>query len=116
VVFLSERIMAEGFRGRIRERDLMIPALRAASRRPNGEISTSDLIAELTEEFQPEGEDAAILEGRQDSKFSQIVRNLKVHSERSTSMFSKGYAERTDDGFRITAAGRAFLASIPDYE
>jgi hypothetical protein len=98
---------------RIRERDLIIPALRAAAARPAGYISTSDLIQELESEFQPEGQDAEILEGRNDSHFSQKVRNLISHRSGPTSMFSKGYAEYTGDGIKITEAGRNFLAQVP---
>jgi hypothetical protein len=29
-------------------------------------------------------------------------------------MFSRGYAVYTGDGIRITEAGRAFLAQVPD--
>jgi hypothetical protein len=94
----------------------MIPALRCAALRPGGCISTSDLIQELTEEFEPDGEDAVILDDRNDSKFTQIVRNIKVHWERRTSMFSRGYAVRSEDGLCITEEGRTFLQSIPDYE
>lgn len=101
-------------RGRIREKDLVVPALRAAARRPGGYISTSDLIKELEEEFAPEGEDAKILDGRQDSKFSQIVRNLKSHKISSTSMFKKGYAIDEAEGLRITDAGRSFLDQSPE--
>jgi hypothetical protein len=102
--------------GRIRERDLIIPALRAAAARPNGYISTSDLIQALEDEFQPEGTDAEILDGRQDSYFSQKVRNLKSHKKSSTSMFARGYAIEEDAGFRITEAGRAFLTQVPEAE
>lgn len=102
------------FRGRIRERDLIVPALRAAARRPDGFISTSDLIAELEKEFEPAGEDAEILDNRNDSKFSQIVRNLKSHKNNSTSMFKKGYAEEEEDGLRITDKGREFLDQFPE--
>lgn len=102
------------FRGRIRERDLVIPALRAAARRLDGYISTTDLIGELEEEFKPEGADAEILEGRQDSKFSQIVRNLKSHKDSGTSIFKKGLALEEPEGFRITPAGREFLAQLPE--
>jgi hypothetical protein len=49
--------------GRISERELAIPALIIAAGRPNGEISTTDLIVDLTEWFEPEGEDAEILDG-----------------------------------------------------
>jgi hypothetical protein len=100
--------------GRIRERDLIIPALRAAAARPGGYISTADLIQVLEDEFQPDGRDAEILDGRQDSHFSQKVRNLISHRDSSTSMFKKGYAEYTGDGIRITDAGRAFLDQVPE--
>jgi hypothetical protein len=64
----------------------------------------------LEDHFKPTGEDAAILDNRNDTKFSQIVRNLKSHKEASTNIFKRGYAEEVGDGFRITPAGRAFLA------
>lgn len=102
------------FRGRIRERDLVIPALRAAASRPAGYISTEDLIKQLEIEFEPQGEDAAILANRNDSKFTQIVRNLKSHKENSTSMFKKGYAIDEDEGMRITQLGRDFISQLPE--
>jgi hypothetical protein len=70
--------------GRVRERDLVIPALRLAESRPGGFMSTSDLIAELAEIFNPTGLDAQILDGRQDTYFSQKVRNLISHRESNT--------------------------------
>jgi hypothetical protein len=100
--------------GRVRERDLIVPALSAAAVRADGFISTSDLIMELEAHFQPEGKDAEILDGRNDSHFSQKVRNLISHRTSSTSMFKMGYAEYVNDGIRITDAGRAFLATVPD--
>jgi hypothetical protein len=100
--------------GRIRERDLHIPALRAAAAKPGGFISTTDLIAELEQEFEPDGEDADILHGRADTKFSQKVRNLISHKNTSTSIFTKGHAtyENVNEGIRITDAGRALLAQM----
>ena len=102
--------------GRVRERELIIPALRAAASRPGGYIATADLIPVLEGKFEPEGQDAEILAGRHDSYFSQKVRNLVSHRETNTSMFRKGYAEYTGDGIRITDAGRAFLAQVPEFE
>src|SRR5216684_278083 len=92
---------------RIRERHVRVPALRVMAARPDGRISTSDLIGELEYQFKPAGEDAAILDNRNDTKFSQIVRNLKSHKAASTNIFARGYAEEVDDGFKITPAGRA---------
>ena len=102
--------------GRISERELIIPALRAAASRPDGYISTAHLIRELEEQFQPEGQDAETLDGRQDTHFSQKVRNLISHREAGASMFRKGYAEYTRDGIRITEEGRTFLAQAPEFE
>lgn len=100
---------------RIRERDLVIPALRAAAGRPGGEITTTQLIADLTDEFQPEGTDAQLLDGRNDTHFSQKVRNLISHRDATTSMFACGYAAyiAPSESIRITDAGRTFLASVP---
>jgi hypothetical protein len=99
---------------RIRERHVRVPALRAMAARASGRITTSDLISELEHQFKPSGEDAAILDNRNDTKFSQIVRNLKSHKTASTNIFARGYAEETDDGFKITPAGRAFLGQLPE--
>jgi hypothetical protein len=100
---------------RVRERDLVIPALRAAANN-GGEITMTQLIEELTEEFEPSGVDAEILEGRNDSHFSQKVRNLVSHRETGTSMFTKGYAEyhAPSESIRITDAGAAFLGHVPE--
>ena len=99
---------------RIRERHVRVPPLRAMAARPNGHITTSELITELEDQLKPAGEDAAILDNRNDSKFSQIVRNLKSHKTASTNVFARGYAEEIDGGFRITPAGRAYLAQLPE--
>ena len=102
--------------GRIRERDLIIPALRAAAAEPGGEIHMTKLIEILIDEFQPDGEDAAIIEGRNDSKFSQKVRNLVSHRETPTSMFARGYATHLagTESIKITDLGNKFLDQVPD--
>lgn len=101
---------------RISERDLILPTLRVLASSLDGEISTTDLIRLLTDEFQPDGQDAEIIDGRQDTYFSQKVRNLISHRESSTSMFRKGYAIYHPDteSISITEAGRLFLAQVPD--
>jgi len=62
---------------RITESDLILPALYVIQRQPG--ITTGELIKELRAIFNPTGEDAEILQGRNDDKFSQIVRNLVSH-------------------------------------
>lgn len=94
---------------RISEGDLLIPTLRLLAAAPGGYLSTSDLIGGLEKEFEPEGEDAKILNGRQDSKFSQIVRNMKSHKDSPANIIGRGFAEAFKDGLRITDAGRADL-------
>jgi hypothetical protein len=100
---------------RVRERDLVIPALRAAAVH-DGIISTTQLIDVLTQEFEPSGIDAEILEGRNDTYFSQKVRNLISHRETGTSMFTKGYAtyDAGAECIMLTEAGRAFLGQVPE--
>ncbi|MBL4693554.1 MAG: hypothetical protein JKY92_09530 [Magnetovibrio sp.] len=87
---------------RIVESELIVPTLEILEASPHGEMSTSGIIAKLTERFKPRGEDAWILNGRNDTKFSQIVRNLKSHG----TLVNSGLAEDTEDGFRITESGR----------
>ena len=101
---------------RIREGDLVIPALRLAAARRGGTITTSDLIVELTELFAPDGQDAELLDGRQDTHFSQKVRNLVSHRDSGKSMFTRGYAiySKSDESITITAAGMSFLDQVPD--
>ncbi|WP_156446864.1 hypothetical protein [Bradyrhizobium yuanmingense] len=108
--------IADDFRNsaRISERAIVIPALKAAARKPDGYISTSELILELENALRPTGEDAEILKNRADTRFSQIVRNLKSHRQSATSMFARGLAIEERDGLRITPKGRAFLQELPD--
>ncbi len=98
----------------ISERDLVIPTLQLAAGRPNGVITTTELIEDLTEIFQPEGQDAEILVERNDTHFSQKVRNIISHREGESTMFALGYAEYTGDGIQITNAGRHVVAQIPE--
>lgn len=94
--------------GRIPENALVIPALECMYDTPNGAILTKDLIARLTDIFEPEGEDVEVLEGRQDTKFSQKVRNLKSHK----TLKKAGLADHTARGFRITRTGRRLIKKI----
>ena len=64
---------------RVEEKTLILPALYVIRR--DGAVTTTDLIRELTAAFHPTGEDAVVLSGRRDTKFSQKVRNLKSHRE-----------------------------------
>ncbi len=98
--------------GGISESDLVMPSLRLAAQRPNKEITTSELIVELTELFNPSGKDAEIIPGRKDTYFSQKVRNLISHREGETSFIANGYADYTGNGIKITENGNKLLKQI----
>lgn len=98
-------------KGRIVEADLLIPTLRILNNQLSGSMTTTDLIAELEAEFQPTGEDAEILDGRQDTRFSQIVRNMVSHKDLPGNIIAEGFAEHLGarTGLKITDPGRAHL-------
>jgi len=99
---------------RFHESDLYIPTLRIANSSIGGFITTSDLIEQLESIFNISGKDAKILDGRSDTKFSQIVRNMVSHRETKTNFIAKGFAEYDKDrkGIQITVKGRKLLSSI----
>lgn len=96
---------------RIPEADLIIPALNVMNTSPNGTISTTDLITTLTNSMNPTGEDLDILENRNDTKFSQKVRNLKSHNTMIGLTTYTAPASPGESGtFTITPDGKAYLA------
>ena len=106
--------MAGEEQGRVHESDLVLPALRLMSERADGFIATSDLIEELMLIFNPTGKDAETIEGRQDTYFSQKVRNLISHRKAPGSFIANGYAEYREQGhgLAITDAGRELLKKL----
>lgn len=90
------------------ERDLIVPVLELLDAQPGG-LTTSDLIERLTELLEPDGHDAEILANRQDTHFSQKVRNLVSHRT-----MERGDLWTYDEGdgiHRITPPGRSHLAA-----
>lgn len=74
---------------RITESELVLPSLYLMTLNPHGCISTSELIELLTQILKPKGIDAQILNNRNDTYFSQKVRNLKSHD----TLTKYGYAQ-----------------------
>lgn len=104
-----EEEMSNG--GRISESDLLLPTLNVLAAQSDGRLSTARLIDALIEVFDPQGEDAETLEGRQDTKFSQIVRNMVSHRTTPGNIIAEGLVIYSPDGgLEITAAGRSRLA------
>lgn len=90
-------------------KDLWKYALLIMVQRPSMEISTSDLIAELPNYIRiPDGAEANN-SSRIDSKFSQIVRNLKSHKDSATNFIRLGYAQAIPKGFCATEKSRQFV-------
>lgn len=100
--------------GIVHESDLVLPTLRIMSERPDGFITTADLIPELEDIFNPSGHDAQIIAGRADTYFSQKVRNLVSHRNSPNSFIANGYAEYISRrrGLRILDAGRELLKKL----
>jgi predicted HNH restriction endonuclease len=94
---------------RISEPELILPALYIINQRPG--ITTSDLSIELRSIFNPVGEDARILRGRNDDKFSQIVRNLVSHHtlDKRLGYTILDFSESTNSTHTISEAGIKYL-------
>lgn len=90
-------------------KDLWKYALLIMSVAPEGEISTTDMIAEMPGYVHLSDEHLAANESRKDSKFSQIVRNLKSHKTTKTNLIYQGYAQDIAGGFKITQKGLDFV-------
>lgn len=99
---------------RVREKELVLPTLEILAEQPDGFLSTANLIEALEMKIQPVGKDAEILETRNDTFFSQKVRNLVSHRAGDRSFITRGYAEYDSvrHGFRITNLGRTIPKNL----
>ncbi len=88
------------------EAELILPSLYMLDL-SDGFIKTSDLIVSLTKRLNPTGKDAALIAGRNDTHFSQKVRNLVSHRTLDT----LGFADYIQDqrGLKITEKGKSHL-------
>ncbi len=90
---------------RISETELILPALYIL--KVEGNKNTSELIHSLRKLLNPSGEDLKILEGRNDDKFSQKVRNLKSHNAlTSQELATEVQNNNNKTTFSITPKGR----------
>lgn len=102
---------------RITEEQLILPALYLMDISPNKSITTTAMKEALIEIFKPSGEDSEIISGRNDTYFTQKVRNLKSHN----TLTNLNYAVYTDriqgepsGRFTITNNGKQYLDSNMD--
>lgn len=76
----------------------------------SGAITTTDLIAKLTTIMKPTGEDLDILKDRNDTKFSQKVRNLKSHNTMiGLATYTPPPSKGESGTFTITSKGKSYL-------
>ncbi len=92
---------------RISEIELVLPALYLMQCN-GGSITTTQLIKKIRSIMNPDGEDLAILAGRQDDKFSQKVRNLKAHNTFEQLGYAK-YDAQKEGKVSITPKGTKYL-------
>ena len=92
---------------RIKESELYIPMLEILAKEPSGFLTTSDLIKKLENRLTPQGRDDDLITGRNDTFFSQKVRNIISHKDTSTNPIFRGWVEYDQDnnGLRITPEG-----------
>jgi hypothetical protein len=90
-------------------KDLWKYALLVMSVQPKGEITTAELIERLPDYITLSDEHKAVNGSRKDSKFSQIVRNLKSHKSSKANFIYQGYAQDINGGFTITRKGLDFV-------
>ena len=90
---------------RITENDILIPALYIVYK--NKSATTTIIKEQLVEMFRPTGEDAEILQGRNDTKFTQIVRNL-TGSHYNSNRFGE-LTTKDANKFSLTPEGKVFI-------
>ena len=96
----------------ISESELILPTLMLLGRSPEG-LNTSQLIERLVATLHPTGNDMRILAGRNDTRFSQKVRNLTSHDTLTQRRLATRGAGRNQT-FRITEEGRALYEAHSD--
>lgn len=100
-------------RDRLREPEARILALRIAADQPGREASMAYIKAQVPSlvtltplDLRPSPTRPA------EERWQQITGNVVSHQKSKSSLFSKGYAERTADGIRVTDAGVAYLKKL----
>ncbi len=107
--------MVRAPRTRLRESEARILALRIAATLPDNEATTTQIKELMPSYVALTPIDLEPSDTRpNEQKWQQVVGNVISHIGSSTSIFTKGYAERTDDGLRVTQAGLSFLDSLEE--
>lgn len=95
---------------RLREAEARDIALKIAASLPNCEASSKYIKERAAEYVHLTAKDLEPAPSRpREKKWQQVVGNVVSHSKSAASIFSKGYAERTEDGIRLTNHGINYL-------
>ncbi|WP_141504838.1 hypothetical protein [Rhizobium sp. L9] len=98
---------------RLRESEARILVLKIAASFEGHTAPTSAIKKKVPDFYQLSSRDLEWSATRKNEQmWQQIVGNVKVHHAGASSIFSRGWAERTADGIRVTAAGILYLKSI----
>ncbi len=94
---------------RITEKELILPTLHILNQKEKKQINTASLIKELEKLLSVGEEDQGIITGRNDSYFSQKVRNLKSHNTLVRKRFAS--YDKATGMFTLTKEGAEHLES-----
>lgn len=87
--------------GRIGEADIRNAVLNIVRNEPHTEITTTKLISELRKVVPLNPDDEEQLDGRNDDRFSQIVRNIKSHRDQPGNLIHDGHLIAIKGGFKM---------------
>lgn len=86
--------------GRVGEADIGPDVIAIVDGEPGRQITTTKLISELRSRIPLSVEDEEQLDGRNDDRFSQIVRNIKSHKNTPGNLIHDGHLIEIKGGFR----------------
>ncbi len=86
--------------GRVGEADIGTDVLAIVDAQPGRQITTTKLISELRKRIPLNVEDEEQLDGRNDDRFSQIVRNIKSHRKQPGNLIHDGHLIAIPGGFK----------------
>ncbi len=92
------------------ESDLIIPVLSLLAEAGEAGLTTSELIEQLMGQLELSSEDLAILANRNDTHFSQQVRNLVSHKTLTSKDLARYESGHPSGRFWLTGAGQSYLA------
>ena len=88
------------------EQDVVVPVLQVLAATEKGQLSTTDLRAEVKAVLPLKSGDLEPINNRPDYRIDQTIRNLKSHKNVPGNPFCEGLLEDVHRGFKITAKGR----------